>query len=401
MDNWIECRIGDVVYIRNGYAFKSKDFSNEGTPLIKIKNVKPNKIVLDTIDFIPDDKVRSDFYIKPDDILLTMSGNRKDGSPESWVGKSSLFRLKGKYLLNQRVSALSVKDNISCAPYIAYYLSSWDSQIYFINNANSSGGQANISPDIVKEMPISLPSLPEQKAIAEVLSSLDDKIDLLHRQNKTLESMAEALFRHHFIDNAQPDWEEKPLSFFGDVICGKTPSKKVDEYYGGTIPFIKTPDMHGKVFVSETTDTLTEEGKNSQVKKTIPSKSICVSCIATVGLVVMNENESHTNQQINSIVPYEEKFRYYIFSFMKASTELLQSMASGGTTIANLNTGNFSKMILPYNEPAIDRYHEKVTPWFDKILHNQQQIITLEKLRDTLLPKLMSGEVRVRYEEVS
>jgi len=265
------------------------------------------------------------------------------------------------------------------------------------------------------------PAPQEQKAIAEVLSSLDDKIDLLHRQNKTLEHIAETIFKKMFQQpslnpsqreggkeakepacagkpHADRDWEERPLSFFGEIICGKTPSKKRKEFYNGEIPFIKIPDMHGQTFIFTTDDSLTEEGKNSQIKKTLPVKSICVSCIATVGLVSLTTKESHTNQQINSIIPYKEEYRYYIFLQMKSSYDLLHSMASGGTATLNLNTGNFSKIpILLPDEKILKEFHNKIESLFDKIYKNQQQIHTLEKLRDTLLPKLMSGEMRVKY----
>ena len=237
----------------------------------------------------------------------------------------------------------------------------------------------------------------EQKAIADVLSSLDDKIDLLHRQNKTLEAMAETLFRKWFIEDENENWEEKPLSFFGEIICGKTPSKKVDRYFNGNIPFIKIPDMHGNIFVFDTQDKLSEEGKLSQKNKTLPTKSICVSCIATVGLVSMNVFESQTNQQINSIVPRNDFYRYFLFLFMKSSYDLLQTMASGGTATLNLNTNDFSNIgVLYAGEEYLINFHKIVSPLFDKIYENQSQIRTLEKLRDTLLPKLMSGEVRVK-----
>ncbi len=90
--------------------------------------------------------------------------------------------------------------------------------------------------------------------------------------------------------------KKKKLETFGKIICGKTPSKKVHSLFGGNLPFIKIPDMHGRTFIFQTQDTLTKEGANSQSNKYLPSKSICVSCIATVGLVSMNAFPSQTNQ---------------------------------------------------------------------------------------------------------
>lgn len=244
----------------------------------------------------------------------------------------------------------------------------------------------------------------EQKAIAEVLSSLDDKIDLLHRQNKTLETLAETLFRQWFVERRPEhvegkadEWEAKRLMELGDVICGKTPSKKNPNFYEGKVPFIKIPDMHGNTFILKTTDSLSKEGSLSQINKLLPAKTICVSCIATVGLVSITTEPSHTNQQINSIIPKKEEYRYYLYLTMKNAYKELHAMASGGTATLNLNTGNFSKMELAFpDEDLLMNFHSLVEPVFSKILANKTKIRTLEKLRDTLLPKLMSGEVRVK-----
>jgi type I restriction enzyme S subunit len=239
--------------------------------------------------------------------------------------------------------------------------------------------------------------LREQQSIASILSSLDNKIDLLHRQNKTLEQLAETLFRQWFLEEVEDSWQEVKLSTLGKIICGKTPSKNIAEYFGGDIPFIKIPDMHGNTFVFDSVDSLTEFGMASQLNKTIPPKSICVSCIATVGLIVMNAKTSQTNQQINSIIPYKEDFRYFIYLKMLTMKDELLAMASGGTATDNLNTGDFSNIVitLPDENHLMD-FHRIVEPIFDKIYKNQVQIRTLIQLRDTLLPKLMSGEVRVK-----
>ena len=155
--------------------------------------------------------------------------------------------------------------------------------------------------------------------------------------------------------------------------------------------------MHGNIFLFETADSLTEEGKQSQANKTLPPKSICVSCIATVGLVSINAKESQTNQQINSIIPQKDYYRYFLYLTMKSYKDLLHSMASGGTATLNLNTGNFSKIPILYpGDNFLLAFQREVEPYFDKIFINQTQIQTLEKLRDTLLPKLMSGVVRVK-----
>ncbi len=260
----------------------------------------------------------------------------------------------------------------------------------------SGSAQPQLPIRDLKEIEISIPPLEEQKAIASVLSSLDDKIDLLHRQNNTLERMAATLFRQWFVEEAQEGWEEKPLSFYGEIVCGKTPSKQNHSYFNGNVPFIKIPDMHGNTFIFITEDTLTEHGKNSQNNKTVPPYSICVSCIATVGLVSITTKLSQTNQQINTIIPKQSKYRYFLYLTMKASYDLLHAEASGGTATLNLNTGNFSRIAVPLPpDGLLLEFETIVDKVFNKIYQNQAQIQNLEKIRDNLLPKLMSGEIRV------
>lgn len=140
-------------------------------------------------------------------------------------------------------------------------------------------------------------------------------------------------------------WEVKALSDLGQIICGKTPSKSNKEFYGNDVPFIKIPDMHNQVFITQTTDNLSVAGANSQSKKYIPPKSICVSCIATVGLVSMTSKRSHTNQQINSIIPNNEQTSEFLYLSLKqpSMTKHLKDLASGGSATLNLNTSTFSK----------------------------------------------------------
>ena len=294
---------------------------------------------------------------------------------------------------NQGFKSLVCNETIVNNVYLYYWLKS---NTEYLQSLGTGTTFAEISGSALKTVNISLPPIEEQKQIAGVLSSLDDKIDLLNRENATLEALAETLFCHYFIENPNPEWKEMPVSYYGKVICGKTPSKKNEEYYGGEVPFIKIPDMHGNTYVFNSEDTLSEKGKESQKEKTLPKGSIMVSCIATVGLVSMNAIEAQTNQQINSVVPNDEQYRFYLYCWFKSMYDELNTMASGGTATLNLNTGDFSRIgiTLP-DDDAIKEFHLQVKPIFAKIRSNQQQMQTLAAQRDTLLPRLMSGEVKV------
>lgn len=191
-------------------------------------------------------------------------------------------------------------------------------------------------------------------------------------------------------------WEMKALSDLGQIICGKTPSKSNKEFYGDAVPFIKIPDMHNQVFITQTTDNLSVVGANYQSKKYIPAKSICVSCIATVGLVSMTSKPSHTNQQINSIIPDDEQSCEFLYLSLKqpSMTKYLKDLASGGTATFNLNTSTFSKIeIITPSKEIIYIFQKKVVSIFEKTLSNSIENKRLTEIRDLLLPRLLSGEI--------
>ncbi len=292
---------------------------------------------------------------------------------------------------------LRAKEGISDSRFIFYFAISDEFRDTAIQLMSGTSGRQRVDTEALKRKVFTLPPLPEQKAIAEVLSSLDDKIDLLTRQNKTLEDIAQAYFRKWFIEDASDEWEIKKLRDFGEIICGKTPPTTNKKFFNGNIPFIKIPDMHNNVYIFDTADTLSEMGAKYQENKFIPPMSICVSCIATVGLVSMNVFLSQTNQQINSLIPKHDKYRYYLFLFLRSYRDELLALGSGGTMTLNINKTLFGDIecYCPDDE-ILFRFNNVVNPLFGKIYNNCKQIRILSKLRNTLLPKLISGEIRVK-----
>lgn len=242
-----------------------------------------------------------------------------------------------------------------------------------------------------------------QKKIAGILADIDDKIALNSNINKNLEQQAQAIYRSWFVnyepfDGTKPDdWSYGTIDDLGtEIICGKTPSTKKSEYYGGNTPFITIPDMHGCVYIVSTERYLSDAGVASQPKKTLPPNTICVSCIGTAGLVTLVSEESQSNQQINSIIPKEGISVYYIYLLMQTLADTINKLGQSGSTIVNLNKTQFGKIqvMLP-SERVLQDFDSLCRPLFDTILSNQKENINLSELRDALLPKLMSGKLDV------
>ena len=188
-------------------------------------------------------------------------------------------------------------------------------------------------------------------------------------------------------------WTSATIADIGQVVTGKTPSKKRESYYGDDIPFIKTPDMHGSMLVVETEESLSKEGANTQTTKTLPPRSILVSCIGTVGVVSLNSSIAQTNQQINAIVPTDESLRYWTFFMASGLKSVLEGM-SGGATMANVNKAKFSsiEVIIP-SPPILSEFNSLVASHIDQIEQLALMNIRLTQARDLLLPRLMNGKM--------
>ena len=139
-------------------------------------------------------------------------------------------------------------------------------------------------------------------------------------------------------------WEVKRVCDFGNIVTGKTPSKAKPDFYGGGFPFLKTPDMHGNMFILATGERLSAAGAKSQSNKTIPVGSICVSCIGTIGVVSITTEDCQTNQQINSVVLAEEQCREFLFFRLQDAKQTLENLGSTGATMGNVNKGKFESV---------------------------------------------------------
>ena len=391
MSEWKEYKLGDLTVDGKGHygiAASAVEYNPNSYTYLRITDINDdgtlNKNGLKSVE----EKDAEKYLLQPNDIVFARTG-ASVGRSYFYDGRDGELVYAG-FLIKYCIDPQKVNPKI-----LKYYT---HSQAYYdwITAVDNGATRGNINAQTFAAMPISLPERKVQDGIAAILSSFDDKIGLLQRENATLEQMAETLFRQWFVEEAKEDWKEKPLSSYGKIVCGKTPPKKESRYFGGETPFIKIPDMHNKTFVLYSEDSLTKEGVLYQKDKTLPPFSVIVSCIATVGLVVMNAKEAQTNQQINSIVPYKEEYRYFLYLQLKNMYDDLNAMASGGTATLNLNTRNFSNIKIAYpTDDILYAFHNQVSVLFEKIYSNQKQIQTLIQTRDGLLPKLMSNKIKL------
>ncbi len=274
-----------------------------------------------------------------------------------------------------------------------------------------AGGAATpiVNKGAFSKIKLQVPERPIQRKIAAILTAYDDLIETNKRRIALLEKMAEELYREWFVRMRFPGhqntkfvkgvpegWEISRVDSLGKIVTGKTPSTSVPRYYNGQYPFIKTPDMHGNMFISETSESLSEEGGRSQPSQTIPENSLCVSCIGTGGIVSITTTTSHTNQQINSVCLKREEDLEWSYFVLRGLKETIWLFGSTGTTMTNLSKGKFSglKFFSPRTELR-DEFHTLANPLFSEIRVLASANRTLTQTRDLLLPRLISGKLSV------
>ena len=301
-------------------------------------------------------------------------------------------------LVSNIYTVFEVKDENELLP---EYLMLWFSRPEFDRYARfeSHGSVREIMDwDEMCKVELPVPSIEKQRSIVKAYNTITDRIELKRKINDNLEAAALSIYKCFFVDyipfdGSQPSsWKEVTVDdIASDVICGKTPPTADPQNYGGTIPFITIPDMHGSVYTTSTARFLSEKGASTQPGKMLPANSVCVSCIASVGLVCLTAEPSQTNQQINSIICKDQISPFYVYTKMTTLNEYLKQLGAGGSTTLNINKTLFGQIqILLPDEASMKEYHNKVEPLFSSIRENQYEIQHLESLKRLLLSQISS-----------
>ena len=300
---------------------------------------------------------------------------------------------------------LREKSGITDKQFVYYFAISNDFRDVAIKSMTGSSGRQRVQNEVVKEFEFPLPPLPEQKAIAEVLSSIDDKIDLLHRQNKTLEKIAMTLFKQWFIeptkDGLPEGWEERGLGEIFDYLEG--PGIRNWQYSTRGIPFLNIRLIeNGEINIKNANFISEEEAFGKYKKFLLQEGDVVISTSGTLGKYAI-VRKYHLPLLLNTSIirfrPKNKNYRIFMYLYLKSREfkEYLESSADGSVQ-ANFGPTHLRaiKIIVPPSH-ALEKFEKIISPLYEKFDNNFFQIKSLEKLRDTLLPKLMSGEVRVRF----
>jgi type I restriction enzyme, S subunit len=279
--------------------------------------------------------------------------------------------------------------------------------------------------------PFSLPNLPIQRAIASTLGALDDKIELNRRMNETLEAMARAIFKDWFVDfgptrakaegcapylsddlwslfpnrldeDGKPEgWTTKPLSEFFSIIGGGTPKTSVEDYWNGDIPWFSVVDTppRGNLFVFDTEKSITERGLNESSAYLVPAGTTIISARGTVGNLAIAARDMTFNQSCYALRAKDGAGDSFVFLAAQQMVTKLQAMAHG-SVFSTITRSTFDAITFECpSDKVLITFESVAKPIFAKIKANVDESRTLAQTRDLLLPKLMSGEIRIRDAE--
>lgn len=382
--------IADIQTGPFGSQLHKEDYVDIGTPIVTVEHLGNRIFTEQNLPKVSDeDKARlSKYVLKEGDIVFSRVGSVDrcsyvDDAHDGWMFSGRCLR---------------VRPNTEVDPLYLYYFFCLEDTKQFVRNIAVGATMPSINTKLLGEVEVVYPSQREQQKIVALLSALDDKIEINQKINDNLEQQVQAYFQELFVDNADPAWTLGTISDLGTVVGGSTPSKSKPEYYTEDgIAWITPKDLsiNKAKFISHGENDITELGLKNSSASIMPEGTVLFSSRAPIGYIAIASGEVTTNQGFKSVVPKPEIGTAYVYCFLKHNLPVIEGMASGstfkevsGSTMKNVPA------VIPDTE-TLTCFNDFCAPIFahQRILEEQNQ--SLAALRDSLLPKLMSGEIDV------
>lgn len=390
--------LGNYISIKHGFAFKGEHIVSvdNGVVLVTPGNFAVGGGFQEKKCKYYDGEYNDEYVLHADDLIVTMTDLSKQGDTLGY-GALVPYKKNRVYLHNQRIGLVKIISPDIDKGFLYWFLRT---PFYHSTVVSTSTGSTvkHTSPARIYDVPIMLPSIQEQRRISSTLFALDRKIELNNKINENLEQQAQAFYQELFIDNANSEWLQGTISDLGTVVGGSTPSKAKTEYYTENgIAWITPKDLsiNKAKFISHGKNDITELGLKNSSASIMPKGTVLFSSRAPIGYIAIAAGDVTTNQGFKSVIPKPEIGTAFVYYFLKLNLPIIEGMASGSTfkEVSGSTMKNVPAFI-PDSETII-RFNDFCKPIFaqQKILEEQNQ--SLAGLRDTLLPKLMSGEIDV------
>lgn len=392
-----------------GSDVKKEFYVDNGVPILNGSNLQGFKLKEDSFGYLTKEKADSlkKCNAHRGDIIVTHRGTL---GQIVYVPVNSKY---DRYVISQSQFRFRCKADLVDVQYLVYYFHTREGQYKILANASQVGVPALArATSTFRLIDIKLPPLDDQRRIASILSSLDRKIELNNKINADLEEMAQAIFKNWFVDfepfkdgkfvdselGMIPEgWKVGRLDEIADVVGGSTPSKAKPEYYTQKgIAWLTPKDLsnHPAVYTSRGEIDITKEGYNSTSTKLMPKGTILFTSRAPIGYISIAQNDICTNQGFKSLVP-KKAGTCFLYCFLKYVTPEIENKSTGSTfKEASGSLMKSLKVIMP-EQKVFEDFETIVSPLFARIESLEKESSRLSLLRDTLLPRLMSGELEV------
>jgi type I restriction enzyme S subunit len=397
MSEWREFCLGHISTI--------VDCEHKTAPIVSESNylsVRTSNISNGRIDYQNCNRVSQETYKIWSKRLIPKEGDIVLAR-EAPVGEVGIITKNQTICLGQRTVLIRANNDFVHDKYLLYYLVNKETKYDLISHSTGSVVE-HINIKDLKKFRIKIHAdASEQKAIASVLSSLDDKIDLLHRQNETLEHLAETIFRQWFVEEAQDDSREYALKDVFDIGIGRTPPRNEHHWFSqdpSDVKWISIKDMGNiGVYANQVSEYLTRAAVEEFRIPTIPANTVILSFKMTIGRLAITDEEMVSNEAIAHFKIRKDSKLYSEFLYLYLKTYQWEQLGSTSSIVESINSQMIKNIQIPIpQDRSLLEFKRGIDPFFQKIKSTSLQIRTLTNLRDTLLPKLMSGEIRVKTE---
>jgi len=389
MSEWKEYKLGELLqtkgYVRGpfGSALKRGELLDDGIPVYEQQHAIYNRRVFRF--FISEAKYEEmkRFMVQTNDIIISCSGT---------IGEVSIIKENDpKGIISQALLLLRVNPELVLPNYLLFFLKSKKGHDAIVS-CSSGSVQVNIAKrEVIESIPLLLPSIAEQNKIVAILSSLDDKIDLLRRENATLEAMAETLFRQWFVEEAKEEWEEKPLSsiatFLNGLACQKYPPKNgIDK-----LPVLKIRELSSGI--GNDSDWATTEVGEEYI---VHAGEVIFAWSASLMVKIWDGEDCILNQHLFKVTSDKYPKWFYYFWCKHHLNEFISIAQSHATTMGHIKRGDLdTAMVLVPSDNELLSMTAQMEGLLKKMENNNEQINTLVQTRDGLLEKLMSNEINL------
>lgn len=390
---WEIKRLDEVCDFQNGFAFKSKTFKEDGTPIVRITNIQNNSIELDGCVFVNRKDYSQDlskYEVHKGDLLIAMSG--------ATTGKIGIHRSDEVLLLNQRVGLFKPKDTLE-RDFLYYFLSTKVEESLAIS---AGAAQPNLSTRQIKNFEIPYPPLSEQQRIVSLLDHSFAAIDQAKANAEQNLQNAKELFESYLqgvFEKKGDGWEEKKVGEVFKIIGGGTPSKSKKEYYEGSIPWATVRDMKN-FYLDSTQFRITKEAVENSSTNVIEKGNVIIATRVGLGRVCLLEQDTAINQDLKGIIPkqgFEINKEYLFYWFQSIESFLVNS--GTGMTVKGIRVDFVKSILFPF--PSITK-QEEIASWLNNLYtktqqlqsHYQKKIDDLEELKKSILQKAFAGELK-------